>query len=43
MGFEYVGMWDVHNTAKIQMEGGINYSNLTHPISNGVLKDSWWY
>jgi hypothetical protein len=30
---EYVEMWDVHNIATIQMEGGINYSNLTHPIS----------
>jgi hypothetical protein len=30
--FEYVGMWDVHTIAIIQMEVGRSYSNLTHPI-----------
>jgi hypothetical protein len=25
MGFEYVGMWVVHNIVTIQMEGGISY------------------
>jgi hypothetical protein len=32
MGFEYARIWAVHNTTTIQMEGGKNYSNSTHPI-----------
>jgi hypothetical protein len=36
MGFEYAGMWVVHNTTTIQMEGGKSYLNSTHHILKWV-------